>query len=92
MIYDLRTVIYEVFFRTLRKTLRPLRETYRTMKSSAIVLFILILLLSLPSCSLDAQDGTIVDRRVVDLKALPELQSRLYDTVAGRRVLKTKYR
>ena len=62
------------------------------MKSSAIVLFVLILLFSLSSCSLDAQDGTIVDRRVVDLQALPELQSRLYDTVAGRPVLKTKYR
>ncbi len=52
---------------------------------------LLLLSLLLIPLLLAAQNGKITDRRVIDLKGLPELQSRLYDTVDGQRVLKAKY-
>ncbi len=52
-------------------------------------LFLSLLFLSLP---LLAQNGRIVERKVIDLKNLPELQERLFDTTGGERVLKEKYR
>ncbi len=53
---------------------------------------LLILSLLFSSLTLFAQNGTIVDRKVIDLKKLPELQEKLYENASGEKVLKKEYR
>ena len=53
---------------------------------------ITIALLLLTTLTISAQNGRIIDRQVIDLKNLPELQERMYVQVHGKKVLKPKYR
>ncbi len=64
----------------------PILDNSKLMQKLLFLSFLLVPLL------LAAPNGKIVDRQIVDLKSLPELQNKLFDSSGSQQVLREKYR